>query len=408
VTTTRPPAQTPHASLTALAPLATLLILLLLEEAVVAGTARAASFADLFGSRLSLIRDAFATSVARSLPVTAASPGFVYTFDPATGAYERETAIAGQLYLERPDPVGKGRWNATLNYQRVDFDAFNGADIDTLHDVRSPIRDPTTGVPFTVPLLGLELATNEFTASATYGVTDDLDLNLTLPVLESKFRLRLRLDTPNNVTVPCQRAVCTFRDEALGTGDTFLRGRYRFFHGDWVHAAAGLVLRFPTGNEDNFQGGGVFEVAPLLYASTRRIPVGAGVHVQPYVNAGMNLDTGDVGQSEGRWGVGLDAGLRDRITLALALLGRHQFQRAGSAEAFDVERCLNPPSCTERGRAPLFGLENQRPDFYDLSVGLRFNVWGDVLIMYANVLVPLNDDGLRAEVIPLAGIEATL
>jgi len=28
--------------------------------------------------------------------------------------------------------------------------------------------------------------------------------------------------------------------------------------------------------------------------------------------------------------------------------------------------------------------------------------------MYANVLVPLNDDGLRAEVIPLAGIEATL
>jgi len=90
------------------------------------------------------------------------------------------------------------------------------------------------------------------------------------------------------------------------------------------------------------------------------------------------------------------------------LLSRHQFQRAGSAEAFDVERCLNPPSCTERGRAPLFGLENQRPDFYDLSVGLRFNVWGDVLIMYANVLVPLNDDGLRAEVIPLAGIEATL
>jgi len=376
---------------------------------VVTWTARAASFADLFGPRLSLIRDAFATSVARSLPVTAASPGFVYTFDPATGVYERETAIAGQLYLERPDPVGKGRWNVTLNYQRVEFDAFDGMGIDTLRDVRSPIIDHRNSVPFTVPLLGLDLATNEFTASATYGVTDDLDLNLTQPVLESNFRLRLQLDTPINVTFPCQRpAVCIFRDDALGPGDTFLRGRYRFFHGDWVHAAAGLVLRFPTGNEDNFQGGGVFEVAPLLYASTRRIPLGAGVHLQPYVNAGVNFDTDNVGQGEGRWGVGVDAAGGNRVTVAIAVLGRDQFRRTGPVDAFDVERCLNAPTCTERGRAPLFGLENERRDFYDLSVGLRYNLWRDVLIVYANALVPLNADGLRADVIPLAGIEATL
>ena len=39
---------------------------------------------------------------------------------------------------------------------------------------------------------------------------------------------------------------------------------------------------------------------------------------------------------------------------------------------------------------------------------LRYNLWRDVLIVYANALVPLNADGLRADVIPLAGIEATL
>src|SRR5262249_56029133 len=108
----------------------------LLGGAVATGTARADSFADPFGKKLAPVKNAFATSVARSLPVTAASPGFIYTFNPETGVFERETSIVGQLYLERPDPVGKGRWNVSFNYQRVDFNSFDGKDIDGLSDER--------------------------------------------------------------------------------------------------------------------------------------------------------------------------------------------------------------------------------------------------------------------------------
>jgi len=35
------------------------------------------------------------------------------------------------------------------------------------------------------------------------------------------------------------------------------------------------------------------------------------------------------------------------------------------------------------------------------------NLWRDTLIGFVNAIVPLNADGFRAEVIPLAGIEAT-
>src|SRR5207249_3598384 len=138
----------------------------------------------------------------------------------------------------------------------------------------------------------------------------------------------------------------------------------------------------------------------------RRLSLGSSVHLQPYVNAGVNVDTDDVGRSEGRWGVGADVGIGDRGTLAIAVLGRNQFQRAGPANAFEVDRCLEREgtTCTAKGRTPLFGLENERPDFYDLSIGWRINIWRDVLVLYANAILPLNNEGLRADVIPLGGI----
>ena len=56
---------------------------------------------------------------------------------------------------------------------------------------------------------------------------------------------------------------------------------------------------------------------------------------------------------------------------------------------------------------PLFGLHGDRPDLYDVSIGARVNLWRDLLIGFANVILPLNRDGIRADVIPLVGLEAT-
>jgi len=45
-------------------------------------------------------------------------------------------------------------------------------------------------------------------------------------------------------------------------------------------------------------------------------------------------------------------------------------------------------------------------DVVDLSVGLKANVYGTV-VGYAGVFVPLNDDGLRSDVIPAVGVEVS-
>ncbi len=142
---------------------------------------------------------------------------------------------------------------------------------------------------------------------------------------------------------------------------------------------------------------------------TSRLPLAPSVALVGYLNAGMTLDAADIGNSEGRWATGLDVEFVERATAGVSVLARHALQRVGPANAFDVARC-GPSTgldCPKDGHAPLFGIETTREDFFDFTTGLRINVWRDVLIAFAGVVVPLNDSGLRADVIPLAGFEGS-
>ena len=356
----------------------------------------AASLPTEFGRGLSV---ALAQSVARTIPVPAGSPGVVYRLDPSTGVYEPDdTATLGQLFLERPDPIGRGIWNVGLAYQRVAIDQFEGKDLGSLHDTARPIEDVEGSA--TIPLFGVRLETHEAIGSVTYGVTDDFEANLTVPLIASDFRLDSVVhDVGSDVDLPPTRV----RSSKIGIGDVILRGKYRLIARPWAHAAFGLVLRSPTGNEDNFQGTGVFEIAPMLYASRDPLPLGRELHLQPYVNAGVNFDADDVDGSEARWGAGLDLVVAEHLTVAGAVLGRHPFARIGRPGLFDAPRVSSPglPST-----APLFGITPHRSDFFDVAVGARVNLWRHRLFGFANAIVPLNEDGFRADVIPLAGFEA--
>jgi hypothetical protein len=264
---------------------------------------------------------------------------------------------------------------------------------------------------------------NEVILAATYGITDDLDVNLTLPILASSLSIdaagrAFRVD-PNDgslIDQPSRVAAGTFQDassSASGVGDLFLRGKYRFLARPWGDVAAGLALRMPTGDQDDFQGTGAWELSPLLYANTRRFPLAGRVAVQFFLNGGVDLNIDDVDLSQGRFGVGADFAMADVLTLSVAFLGREPFHGFTPAGSFDVPRyrpsnqTCRPDSTRGCPLAPLFGLETVRPSYYSLSLGGRVNVWRDMVFGFANVLVPLNDEGIKTGVIPLVGIEAT-
>jgi len=363
--------------------------------------ARAETFRETFERPITRpVGDALADSIGHALPITAASAGVTFSFNKETHAWDRETDILGQLYLERPRPLGRGKLNLSVSYQWVRIDTVDGRDLDRLSDTRFPIVDPKNGRLFTLPRFGLDLDTHQVTTSITYGATDDLDLNLTVPVLYSRFAVSAILrDLASGRE---QRS--HVRSSKLGPGDLFLRAKYRLVHGAWGDLAAGLVLRAPAGNQDNFQGTGTWEPAPMLYAATPSLSLGRGVALQAYANGGVELNGDDVERSAGRFGLGLDCAVRERFTAAVAVLGREPFQGIAPPGFFDVVRV--DPSSGRRFTAPVLGLERDRASAYDLSLGGRVNLWHDTFFGFANVILPLNRDGFRSDVIPLVGVEA--
>ena len=338
---------------------------------------------------------ALAVSVGKSLPIPAASSGVTFTFDPATSAFVRNTEVLGQVFLERAEPIGRGALNINVTYQYVDTDEYEGHPLDSLKDL-NPIRDPKSGKLFIVPSIDFSLITHEITTSVTYGITDDAEVNLTIPVLHTTGDVSGRLLQLGGGAAPIQRGASL--DSEVGVGDIFLRGKYRLLHGRWGDLGAGLLFRLPSGNEDNFQGTGLFEVSPRAYASTPVVELAPYVRVQAFLNAGLDLVPQDGSRGEGRYGVGIDILLATRLTLSVAFLAREPFGRLISPSAISVPRASG-------GSSPIFGIDPGHPSYYDVSIGGRVNIWGDTVYGIWNVRVPANDQGVRASIVPLGGIE---
>jgi hypothetical protein len=181
-------------------------------------------------------------------------------------------------------------------------------------------------------------------------------------------------------------------------GDILLRTKYQFLRRGVWRSGAGLQLRLPSGDKNNFQGTGNFEVSPAVYLSAL-----LWSRVEPHLNVAVDLRTDDVSQSQARYGFGVDGDITPRVGVALAFLGRSEFKRSSPPGATSFLH-LTPSGPAER---PLLGVNFDRKDYFDLSFGARAVVWHDVML-FVNGIYALNDDGLRNDsVIPTVGLEGT-
>ena len=363
-----------------------------------------------------LLEDTVAATFARSVPVAAASAGVQYAFDPATGNFQRSPATFGQVYLDRADPLGKGRVNVSASYSYLELDTLDGMPAD---DLRDPTPIPLQGraAAINVPHFRVWAAVHQWLLALSYGVTDDLEASIALPLLYSDLRVSLQTGAAALLTTgELVQARQNIDDPSypFGPGDVLLRAKYRFFESHPANVATGLSIRIPTGDEQDLQGTGFLEVAPAVLATTRVFEPASWARLQGHFNAAVGFDTDDVSASEIRWGLGADWGITEDATAAIAILARHPLARVAPAGAFTFNRCTGVGlvrCATERdvrrGSAPFLGLDTGRFDYYDFSIGGRGEVWRDTVFGFVNVIVPLNDGFVRTEPIPIAGIEAT-
>ena len=322
-----------------------------------------------------------------AIPFASSGAGFAFRYDEDLGTFVQVAKSFGPIYAERAETIGKGRFNANLSFTAFKYDEFLGDDLDrfmvtTLHDADTiPPDDEHSSFELdTVVInLNLDINVNALVFAGTYGLTDRLDVGFLVPFADIDLRVDARAEvvkSPDNM-IPVD--VHTFeggpespsdsaRGTATGLGDIVLRAKYHWLQSETNNVAAAVQVKTATGDDEDFLGTGDNTVRPLLIYSR------SFGSFTPHMNLGYEFNLDDSDQNSLEYAAGFDFGA-ESYTLALSILGSREMSGDGIADTI-----------------------------VNGAFGVKWNPFGSY-ILTANVLVPLNDDGLRSDVISTLAFE---
>jgi len=191
-------------------------------------------------------------------------------------------------------------------------------------------------------------------------------------------------------------------DSKTGVGDLQLRTKYHLFSRDGLNLASGLNLRLPTGDEADFQGLGDTTLTPFFSVAQEY------GRFDFHLAAGVEINADDTERSRVRYAAGVTAGIIEPLAFLVDVIGNSNVtdqELSVTVPAFanaSLENSLGepPPGTVTTVTREL------HTDVVDLALGFKA-AFPHSLVGFAGVFVPLNDDGLRADVIPTANIEVS-
>jgi hypothetical protein len=339
-------------------------------------------------------------------PVASTVPGFSYVYNPQLQVLERSSQL-GPVFSERAETVGRGRFEFGFSFLYSNLDKVDGGGFG---DAISSIVESTQGNPVveSVNVDSFSLKNYVINSYLTYGLADNWDVNILVPMFYTRmdvdatrsFQLVVDIDSDGRV-IPGGTAGGTklkAKGDAFGPGDVLLRTKYRFVHGDPLSVAAALTIRTPTGEEDDFQGLGDWAVTPTLILS---MPLGP---VLLHSTLGMEVNADDLQRTRARYSLGGSWQFMEQAAFLADVLGSSALVQ----DEFTIQGIGAPVNGLDLIDADPFGgtsvLGVDRTDIIDLATGFKVVPMHD-LLFYVGAIVSLNDQGLRADVIPTGSIE---
>jgi len=350
-----------------------------------------------------------------SLPLSSPASGFTYLVDPALGTMTRSAQSFGPILAERAETIGKNRVNLGFSYQHFGFDTLEGRDLSSIPAVFHHENLPNIDLPFEQDVItttsNIDLAVDEFTLFATYGLTDSVDLSIALPIVRSDLNVQSTADIQrvgSGATSDIHRFGETGGPEntwnitgsASGVGDIQFRGKATVYR--WEHGGVAIAgdLRLPTGDEENLLGSGAVGVKPFAAVSLKY-----GIF-SPHVNVGYQWNgdstlAGDV--MAGTKGDlpdqflftgGVDVGIRPRLTVAFDFLGQR---------IIDSQRITWTTVTAGSQSYPDFGFRTGSFNLANGAAGVKFNPVSQLLVDLS-IIFAIDDDGLRDNATPLLGV----
>jgi hypothetical protein len=287
----------------------------------------------------------------------------------------------------------------------------------------------------------INLRANQYTFYLTYGITNRFDVSAAIPIVNVSMDVSSqagivqntiaasRFVLPGNAfhqfnpaivsgctTSPCMAGNFTDSLSKTGIGDVLLRGKYEVLKGEKTGIALGVDVRTPTGDAENLLGSGAAGVKPFgVISYSARISPHAEIGYE--WNGDSILAANFVGPQATNikaslpnrfvYTVGADASINRRLTASFDILGERLFNspRLVSSPFTDFGSC-NTPTCavyTPGTAHPDVNVVSSDFNETNASFGLKFRAVGK-LILTGNILVALDDGGLRSHVVPLVGV----
>lgn len=391
-------------------------------------------FTAALGSQLTLV------------PIASPASAITFSFDRTLGVVTRSTGSLGPILTERSETIGRHKLFVAFTYQHFGFDSIDGVDLHAIpavftHIDTAPPALPSPGQPlferdFITTRNNINLKVEQFTAFATFGLTNRIDASIAIPILDVKMNVTsqatiVRNSTAdptfgwahffdpacatNTIPIPASFLACQAASThnsfvngsgATGIGDIVFRGKATLWKGERAGIAAAVDVRVPTGDELNLLGTGAPGVKPFVIASYR-------ARVSPHVNVGYqwngdsvlagNVITGTKGKLPNQflYAGGVDIGVSKRLSVSGDILGQHVFDgpRVVKTTYTDILGANHPD-------IPQIAIATNSYNITDAAIGAKLSPWRN-LVLSGNLLIKLDSGGLRANLVPLVGVSYT-
>jgi hypothetical protein len=373
------------------------------------------------GSIIAFLTTAIGGNVANA-PIGSTSGGETFHFEG--GVPVRTSTSAGPIFAERGQTLGKGRTVVGIGRTSSHLSSLRGVNLNDIEgffthenvnfagcdSAQAGLACKLMGVPLLENdvmqfKLNLDIGVNVTPVYATYGVTDNFDVSLVVPIVSTSLHgasnaqiipfggptaAHFFSGTPSNPVLSANRSV---DGSATGLGDVAVRAKLNIHHSPRSDVALLGEARFATADADQLLGAGEFSSRGLAIVSAR---FGS---FSPHLNTGFSYRAGG-NQNHAILGTfGFDDLLADYVTLAADLVTELQVGRSKLNLPQPVHydypfiRTIDPTS-----------IPDIADDIVNGSFGFKFSLpQGFTLV--TNALVPLNRGGLRANSTLTLGLE---
>lgn len=372
------------------------------------------------GSIIEFLTTAIAGNVSNA-PIGSTSGGETFRFE--AGVPVRTSTSAGPIFAERAQTLGRGRAAVGIGRTSSHFASLRGVDMHSIDlffthqnvdfvgcDSIQGNNCKLMGVPLLENdimqfKLNLDINVEVNSIYATYGLFENLDVGIVLPLVSTTLHGRSDAQiipfggptaahffagTPSNPVLSASREV---DGSAFGLGDVAVRAKWGVRQSDRGGLSLLADARFATGDAEELLGAGKFSARGLAILSGR-----FGTF-SPHGNAGYIYRAGGVQNDAVLGTFGFDNLMADRVTLAVDVVSEMQVGRsklvlpAPVQYDYPFKRTIVPTS-----------IPDMADDIVNGSFGFKFATDNGFTIV-TNALVPLNRGGMRANITFTGGVE---